>query len=130
MEALKLLESVSMRDTKQQILEKVAGARAELNLMDIHQVAALLDGNVGNIRKRAINNNLGTKIGNMGRVYSNADVEELRRLIKGGLKPKTVALRAKMITLKDSGLTNRNIAAKLGVHPSYVTILLKNNGGD
>ncbi len=125
MEALKLLESVSMRDTKQQILEKVAGARAELNLMDIHQVAALLDGNVGNIRKRAVNNGLGTKVGKMGRVYSPTDVEALRVLIAGGPKPKTLALRAEMAKLKAIGLTNRVIAKKLGVDPSYVTLLLK-----
>lgn len=125
MKALEILNSISVKMTKTQILAAVGQATAELNLMDIHQVAKLLGGKTANIRARAINNGLGTRVGKMGRVYSPADVVALRVLIKGGHKPKTLALKEEMVRLKAIGLTNRAIATKLGVDPSYVTLLLR-----
>lgn len=125
LEALRILERVTSRMSKSEIIERVNAAKVELNLMDIHQVAGQLGGKVGNIRARAINNGLGHKVGRMGRVYTAADVKALRRLIQGGPQPKTVALREGMIKLKKAGLTNKQVGDKLGVHPSYVTKLLK-----
>jgi hypothetical protein len=125
MKAIEILQGISKRMTKDEILAEVGRAKVELVLMDIHQVAGQLGGKVANVRARAINNGLGTMVGKMGRVYTSADVEALRRLIEGGPQPKTVALRAEMVALKESGLTNRAIAGKLGVDPSYVTKLLK-----
>jgi hypothetical protein len=45
--------------------------------------------------------------------------------VEGAPKPKTVALREEIVTLKERGLTNRAIANKVGKDPSYVTKLLK-----
>lgn len=128
MEALKILNGITMRMTKSEMLERVDAAKTELNLLDIHQVTEQLGGNVANVRARAINNGVGTMVGRMGRVYTPADVEILRKLIAGGARPKTLALHAEMVRLKKIGLTNRAIATRLGVDPSYVTKLLKNEG--
>jgi hypothetical protein len=125
MKALEILENINSKMTKTQILAAVRRAEIEMELLDIHQVAAQLGGNVANVRARAINNGLGTKVGRMGRVYTRADVEALRKLISGGPRPKTVALRKKMVLLKKDGLTNQAIAGRLGIDASYVTKLLK-----
>jgi hypothetical protein len=125
MKALEILENINSKMTKTQILAAVRRAEIEMELLDIHQVAAQLGGNVANVRARAINNGLGKKVGRMGRVYTRADVEALRKLISGGPRPKTVALRKKMVLLKKDGLTNQAIATRLGVDASYVTKLLK-----
>lgn len=96
-------------------------------LMDITTVAEKLSQPVQNVRMRAINNHIGTKVGKLGRVYTSEDVEALRRLIEAqtGLKPKTVKLKAQVLEMKGNGISHTEIARRLKVHPSYVTKLLK-----
>lgn len=127
MKALEILMSISMRDTKQEILEKVAGAKVEMQLMDITQVAAQLFQKPHNLRMRAINNDIGTVVGKVGRVYTRADVLALRRLIDGqtGSRPKTVKMKAQIVEMKAEGLSHVEIAQKLEISPSYIPKLLK-----
>lgn len=99
-------------------------------LMDITTVAAQLNQPVPNIRMRAINNGIGKQIGKLGRVYTAADVEVLRELIEAqtGPKPKTMEMKAKVLEMKAKGIKHVDIAAKLGVHPSYIPKLLQLKG--
>lgn len=96
-------------------------------LMDISTVAAKLSQPIQNIRMRAINNNVGTQIGKLGRVYTPADVEALRHLIEAQTGPstKTLALKARVLKLKEAGIPHVEIARRLKIHPSYIPKLLK-----
>lgn len=96
-------------------------------LMDITTVAAQLSQPVQNIRMRAINNDIGTQVGKLGRVYIPEDVESLRRLIEAQSGPtkKTLHLKGQVLTMKKAGLNHVTIARRLKVHPSYIPKLLK-----
>lgn len=99
-------------------------------LMDITTVAAQLNQPVANIRVRAISNNVGTKIGKLGRVYTPADVMVLQRLIDDQTGPttKTLIKKARVLKLKEAGLSHTEIARRMKVHPSYIPKLLKIEG--
>lgn len=96
-------------------------------LMDITTVAAKLGHPVPNIRMRAINNGVGTQVGKLGRVYTPADVAALQRLIDAQTGPttKTLIKKARVLKLKEAGLSHTEIARRMGVHPSYIPKLLK-----
>lgn len=96
-------------------------------LMDITTVAAQLGQPVANIRMRAINNEIGFPVGKLGRVYTQEDVEALRRLIEAqtGPKPKTLKLKAQVLEMKDEGLPHTEIARRLKISPSYIPKLLE-----
>lgn len=99
-------------------------------LMDITAVAKALGQpvqNVQNLRMRAINNKIGTPVGKLGRVYTPADVAALQRLIDAQTGPttKTLIKKARVLKLKEAGLSHTEIARRMGVHPSYIPKLLK-----
>lgn len=128
MRAAKILQGIKGNMTKTEIMTEVSRAEVELELLDIHQVQALLKGlggKIQNLRARARNNGIGHKVGEMGRVYSAGDVEALREILTAKERPATVELRASMINLKEKGLSNRAVALELGVDASYVTKLIK-----
>ena len=125
MEALKILGSISTKMTKSEIVERVDAAKTELNLLDIHQVAEALGGKVANIRNRAINNGIGTKVGRMGRVYTPADIEKLRGIIDATHRPETLTMIKEMSAMRETGASNKKIALAFGVDASYVTKLLR-----
>lgn len=127
MKALNILNDISMRMTKAEILAEVARAQFECGLMDISEVAAQLGGNPHNLRMRAINNGIGTVVGKVGRVYSPADVQALRVLIEGqtGPREKTVKMKAQILKMKADGLSHVEIARRLNISPSYIPKLLK-----
>ena len=96
-------------------------------LMDIATVAAQLNQPVANIRMRAINNKIGFHVGKLGRVYTPDDVTVLQRLIDAQTGPttKTLIKKARVLKLKEAGLSHTEIARRMKVHPSYIPKLLK-----